>query len=65
MAILYVPEENRAVDLLELTECPNLMEFHEKTLKLYSMMCALGNCRVAHALCRWSYLNIGADHKFL
>jgi len=52
MAILYIPEENRSVDLLELSEWPDLLQFHEKTLKLYSLMCALGNYRVAHSLCR-------------
>ncbi|XP_076818158.1 ryanodine receptor 2-like isoform X3 [Clavelina lepadiformis] len=53
MAILYIPEENRSIDLLELSENNELMKFHEKTLKLYCSMCALGNHRVAHALCSY------------
>nr|XP_018669433.1 ryanodine receptor 3 [Ciona intestinalis] len=52
-AILHVPEENRCIDLLELTENEELLHFHEQTLKLYRSMCALGNHRVSHALCSY------------
>uniref|UniRef100_A0A8C4WZZ8 Ryanodine receptor junctional solenoid domain-containing protein n=1 Tax=Eptatretus burgeri TaxID=7764 RepID=A0A8C4WZZ8_EPTBU len=48
---LQIPEENRCVDILELAELKNLLQFHSHTLMLYSAMCAMGNCRVAHALC--------------
>ncbi|XP_065778312.1 ryanodine receptor 2 [Muntiacus reevesi] len=48
---LHIPEENRSVDILELTEQEELLKFHYHTLRLYSAVCALGNHRVAHALC--------------
>ncbi|XP_043914983.1 ryanodine receptor 2 [Protopterus annectens] len=48
---LHIPEENRSVDILELTEKEDLLKFHYHTLRLYSAVCALGNNRVAHALC--------------
>ncbi|XP_039594621.1 ryanodine receptor 2 isoform X2 [Polypterus senegalus] len=48
---LHIPEENRSVDILELTEQEDLLKFHYHTLCLYSAICALGNNRVAHALC--------------
>lgn len=36
---------------MELTEHEELLKFHYHTLRLYSAVCALGNNRVAHALC--------------
>lgn len=36
---------------MELSEQEDLMKFHYHTLKLYCAVCALGNNRVAHALC--------------
>ncbi|XP_039597204.1 ryanodine receptor 3 isoform X6 [Polypterus senegalus] len=51
MMALHIPEENRCVDILELSEQEGLMKFHYHTLKLYCALCALGNNRVAHALC--------------
>ncbi|XP_012869761.1 PREDICTED: ryanodine receptor 3 [Dipodomys ordii] len=51
MMALYIPEENRCVDILELCEQEDLMQFHYHTLRLYSAVCALGNSRVACALC--------------
>ena len=50
---VHIPEENRCVDILELIEQPELLRFHARTLRLYSNMCALGNYRVAHALCSY------------
>lgn len=41
----------RSVDILELSEQRDLLKFHYHTLRLYSAICALGNNRVAHALC--------------
>lgn len=41
----------RSVDILELSEQRELLKFHYHTLRLYSAICALGNNRVAHALC--------------
>ncbi|KAJ6664647.1 hypothetical protein lerEdw1_006220 [Lerista edwardsae] len=48
---LHIPEENRSIDILELTEQEELLKFHYHTLRLYSAVCALGNNRVAHAMC--------------
>lgn len=42
---------SRSVDILELSEQSDLLKFYYHTLKLYSSLCALGNNRVAHALC--------------
>ncbi|XP_031429541.1 ryanodine receptor 1b isoform X8 [Clupea harengus] len=51
MMALHIPEENRCIDILELSERLDLMKFHYHTLMLYCAVCALGNNRVAHALC--------------
>lgn len=39
------------MDILELSERLHLQRFHSHTLRLYRAVCALGNNRVAHALC--------------
>ncbi|XP_057715469.1 ryanodine receptor 3-like isoform X4 [Corythoichthys intestinalis] len=51
MMAVHIPEENRCVDIMELSEQEDMREFHYHTLKLYCALCALGNTRVAHALC--------------
>ncbi|KAF5900095.1 ryanodine receptor 3-like isoform X1, partial [Clarias magur] len=51
MLAVHIPEENRCVDIMELSEQEDLRTFHYHTLKLYRALCALGNTRVAHALC--------------
>ncbi|XP_041952430.1 ryanodine receptor 3 isoform X1 [Alosa sapidissima] len=51
MLAVHIPEENRCVDIMELSENKTLRQFHYHTLKLYCALCALGNTRVAHALC--------------
>uniref|UniRef100_A0A3Q3G895 Ryanodine receptor 2b (cardiac) n=1 Tax=Labrus bergylta TaxID=56723 RepID=A0A3Q3G895_9LABR len=48
---LHIPDENRCVDILELSEHEDLFTFHQHTLLLYCCLCALGNTRVCHALC--------------
>ncbi|XP_052009298.1 ryanodine receptor 2 [Xyrauchen texanus] len=48
---LHIPEENRCVDILELSELNNLLKFHDQTLRLYSALSAHGNIHVSHALC--------------
>ncbi|KAM3606327.1 uncharacterized protein V6R79_014397 [Siganus canaliculatus] len=48
---LEIPDENRSVDILELSELNDLLTFHHCTLLLYCSLCALGNTRVCHALC--------------
>lgn len=42
---------SRCIDIMELSEHEDLRQFHYHTLKLYCALCALGNTRVAHALC--------------
>ncbi|XP_015230090.1 PREDICTED: ryanodine receptor 2-like [Cyprinodon variegatus] len=49
--ILQIPEENRCVDILELSELDDLLTFHQNILLLYSSLAAFGNNRVCHALC--------------
>ncbi|XP_076155871.1 ryanodine receptor 3 [Alosa pseudoharengus] len=51
MLAVHIPEENRCVDIMELSEQEDLRKFHYHTLRLYCALCALGNTRVAHALC--------------
>ncbi|XP_028858049.1 ryanodine receptor 3 isoform X2 [Denticeps clupeoides] len=51
MMAVHIPEENRCIDIMELSEQEDLRQFHYHTLKLYCALCALGNTRVAHALC--------------
>ncbi|XP_062257090.1 ryanodine receptor 2 [Platichthys flesus] len=48
---LQIPDENRCVDILELSELEGLLTFHHHTLLLYCSLCALGNTRVCHVLC--------------
>lgn len=58
----------RCVDILELCEQEDLMQFHYHTLRLYSAVCALGNSRVAYALCSHvdlSQLFYAIDNKYL
>uniref|UniRef100_A0A8B9RMZ7 Ryanodine receptor 2b (cardiac) n=1 Tax=Astyanax mexicanus TaxID=7994 RepID=A0A8B9RMZ7_ASTMX len=50
---LYIPEEERCLDILELSELEHLLKFHEHTLNLYSALCAHGNLHVSHALCSY------------
>ncbi|KAJ8309071.1 hypothetical protein KUTeg_013945 [Tegillarca granosa] len=50
MLSLYVPEEDRCLDVLELIEYPHLLDFHALTLELYQAVCSHGNHRVANAL---------------
>ncbi|KAF5904193.1 ryanodine receptor 2-like, partial [Clarias magur] len=48
---LHIPEEDRCIDILELSELDNLLKFHDHTLRLYSALCSHGNVPVSHALC--------------
>lgn len=59
---------HRCVDVLELCEQEDLMQFHYHTLRLYSAVCALGNSRVAYALCGHvdlSQLFYAIDNQYL
>uniref|UniRef100_A0A672SAJ0 Ryanodine receptor 3 n=1 Tax=Sinocyclocheilus grahami TaxID=75366 RepID=A0A672SAJ0_SINGR len=51
MMAVHIPEENRCIDIMELSENEDLRQFHYHTLKLFCALCALGNTRVAHVLC--------------
>uniref|UniRef100_A0A3Q3W2P9 Uncharacterized protein n=1 Tax=Mola mola TaxID=94237 RepID=A0A3Q3W2P9_MOLML len=48
---LQIPNEDRCVDILELSELDELLTFHHHTILLYCSLCTLGNTRVSHALC--------------
>ncbi|XP_071061794.1 ryanodine receptor 2 isoform X1 [Pseudochaenichthys georgianus] len=48
---LHIPDENRSVDILELSELDDLLTFHHHTLLLYCSLCNIGNTQVCHALC--------------
>ncbi|GAV02137.1 hypothetical protein RvY_12738-2 [Ramazzottius varieornatus] len=50
MLAVYLPEEDRCIDVLELIENEELLQFHARTLALYSSICSHGNHKVAHAL---------------
>ncbi|KAK3094056.1 hypothetical protein FSP39_023525 [Pinctada imbricata] len=50
MLAVYIPEEDRSLDILELTEDKPLLDFHAKTLDLYQAVCYHGNHRVANSL---------------
>nr|XP_043902413.1 ryanodine receptor 2-like [Solea senegalensis] len=50
---LHIPDENRCVDILELSELDDLLKFHHHTLLLYCSLCTLGNTRVCHSLCSY------------
>ncbi|KAK7904971.1 hypothetical protein WMY93_017578 [Mugilogobius chulae] len=68
MLAVHIPEENRCVDIMELSEQEDLRKFHYHTLKLYSALCALGNLRVAHVLCSHldqSQLIYAIDNQYL
>ncbi|KAM9364976.1 ryanodine receptor 2 [Pholidichthys leucotaenia] len=49
--MLQFPDENRCLDILELSELKDVLTFHHNTLLLYCSLCAFGNSRVCHALC--------------
>ncbi|KAI5090640.1 ryanodine receptor 3 isoform X3 [Silurus meridionalis] len=58
----------QCIDIMELSENEDLRQFHYHTLKLYCALCALGNTRVAHALCSHldqSQLLYTIDNQFL
>ncbi|KAL3078921.1 hypothetical protein niasHS_014703 [Heterodera schachtii] len=49
--MVYIPERNESVDMLELIEKADLLNFHAQTLNLYCKLASHGNQRVAHQLC--------------
>jgi hypothetical protein len=49
--MVYIPERDASLDILELIENPDLLTFHRQTLNLYCRLTSHGNQRVAHTLC--------------
>ena len=49
--MMYIPERDASIDILELIENRPLLQFHSQTLELYCKLAAYGNQRVAHTLC--------------
>ena len=49
--MIYAPERDASLDVLELIENPDLLTFHRQTLNLYCRLASHGNQRVAHMLC--------------
>ncbi|XP_041353187.1 ryanodine receptor-like isoform X2 [Gigantopelta aegis] len=50
MMAVHIPEEDRCLDILEMTENEKLLDFHAKTLELYMAVSSHGNHKVANAL---------------
>ncbi|KAL3874970.1 hypothetical protein ACJMK2_037916, partial [Sinanodonta woodiana] len=50
MLSVYIPEEDRSLDVLELIEHKHLLNFHARTLDLYQAVCYHGNYTVANTL---------------
>ncbi|VDP02284.1 unnamed protein product [Soboliphyme baturini] len=50
MMMIYIPENDSSLDILELIEYKDLLNFHQRTLQLYCSLCAQGNFRNAHIL---------------
>lgn len=44
--MVYIPERNESVDMLELIEKADLLNFHAQTLNLYCKLASHGNQRV-------------------
>lgn len=44
--MVYIPERDESVDILELIEKPDLLSFHARTLNLYCKLAAHGNQKV-------------------
>ncbi|XP_064623398.1 ryanodine receptor-like isoform X6 [Lineus longissimus] len=47
---LHIPEEDKCLDIRELSEHTELLNFHAKSLYLYWAVCSHGNHKVAHTL---------------
>lgn len=52
MLSVYIPEQDASLDALELVEHLPYLKFHHQTLQLYGALCAQGNYKVAHELCK-------------
>uniref|UniRef100_A0A915DIR8 B30.2/SPRY domain-containing protein n=1 Tax=Ditylenchus dipsaci TaxID=166011 RepID=A0A915DIR8_9BILA len=49
--MVYIPERDSSLDILELIENTELLTFHSQTLDLYCKLTSHGNQKVAHTLC--------------
>lgn len=52
LAAIYIPEEDRWVNILELNENEEMLKFHHNMLLLYQAVCAQSNNFVAHEVCK-------------
>jgi len=52
MEAVYIPEDDRCTDILGLVEDEDNLSFCSNTLMLYNAICAQGNNRVAHEICK-------------
>ncbi|CAF1123978.1 unnamed protein product [Adineta steineri] len=52
MEAVYIPEEDRCTDILSLVEDEENLNFCSNTLRLYNAICAQGNNRVSHEICK-------------
>ncbi|UJR09568.1 hypothetical protein I4U23_013803 [Adineta vaga] len=52
MEAVYIPEDDRCTDMLSLVEDEDTLSFCSNTLRLYSAICAQGNNRVSHEICK-------------
>ncbi|CAF1381800.1 unnamed protein product, partial [Adineta ricciae] len=52
MEAVYIPEDDRCTDMLSLVEDEDNLSFCSNTLRLYSSICAQGNNRVSHEICK-------------
>ncbi|UJR36545.1 hypothetical protein I4U23_029265 [Adineta vaga] len=52
MEAVYIPEDDRCTDILNLVEDEDNLNFCSNTLTLYNAICAQGNNRVSHEICK-------------
>ncbi|CAF3538671.1 unnamed protein product [Rotaria sordida] len=52
MQAVYIPEDDRCTDILSLVEDEDNLNFCSNTLTLYNAICAQGNNRVSHEVCK-------------
>ncbi|CAF3701689.1 unnamed protein product, partial [Rotaria sp. Silwood1] len=53
MEAVYIPEEDQCTDILSLVENEDNLNFCSNTLRLYNALCAQGNNRVSHEICKF------------
>ncbi|CAM4882414.1 unnamed protein product [Rotaria socialis] len=53
MEAVYIPEDDQCTDILSLVENEDNLNFCSNTLRLYTALCAQGNNRVSHEICKY------------